>query len=111
MSVWIVVALAVFVLFAAVVTVFVLRRPAPAPPPDLPPMTDEDPDALVARHQMLDERGNELIERRIELDARRGTLGGNSELYADLEELEQRLRSGEISEQEYEAEKIHLLGG
>jgi hypothetical protein len=111
MSAWLVVAFAVFILFAVVVTVFVLRRPAPLPPPDLPPVTDEDPDALVTRHQMLDERGSELIERRIELDARRGTLGGNSQLYAELEELEQRLRSGEISEREYEAEKIHLLGG
>jgi hypothetical protein len=50
------------------------------------------------------------LERRAELDARRGALGGQSEIFDAFEKLEQRLRAGEITEDEFEAEKIHLLG-
>ena len=65
----------------------------------------------VARQKLLEERGSELIERRVELDARRGTLGGDAELLHKLELLEERRRKGEISEEAFEREKTRLLGG
>lgn len=111
MTLWIILVLVVFLLFAGVLTVFVLRRPGEPLPPPLPSAAEEDPEARRTRQRMLDERETELIERRIELDARRGPLGGNNQVYEAFEELEQRLRSGELSEEEFEAEKIRLLGG
>jgi hypothetical protein len=75
------------------------------------PEVEEDQQARHARHQQLDERGAELLQRRVDLDMRRGTLGGNTELYDALEQLESRLRAGDIGEDEYEREKVRLLGG
>lgn len=109
MTPWLVLGIVIFLIFAIVVTLFVVRRPVPAPPPSLPAADSEE--HLATRQELLDERENELMERRIELDARRGTLGGNTAIYDAFETLERRLQSGEISEQEFEAEKIRLLSG
>lgn len=91
--------------------VFALRRqPAVSPPPLVKP-DEEAYAARQAKQRVLDAHGAELLARRVELDARRGTLGGDSVVYSAFEELEQRLRAGEISEQEFETEKVRLLGG
>lgn len=104
----------VFVLFlalAAGLAAIALRR-EPSPPPDFPqPGAADDAEARHAVHQMLDERGTELLRRRVDLDLRRGTLGGNTEVYEAFEALEARLRAGDISEDEFEREKVRLLGG
>lgn len=90
---------------------FALRRQTPIAPPPVVEPAQKDLDALRARQRVLDARGSELLARRVELDARRGTLGGDTTIDAAFVELEQRLRCGEISEDEFEAEKIRLLGG
>jgi hypothetical protein len=61
------------------------------------------------RMQALEDRGTELLERRVELDVRRGALGGQTRIHDAFVELEQRLRAGEISEEEFEREKVQLL--
>jgi hypothetical protein len=71
----------------------------------------EDAAHREARHHAVDELGTELIERRVELDSTRGTLGGDRALLEALDRLEERRRKGEISDDEFEAEKIRLLGG
>lgn len=108
MALWIVIVIVVFLALAVGIAVLSRRRGLPVPPPIVEP--EEDPDVRRARQQELNERGQELLERRVELDARRGTLLGHSDVYAKFEDLEDRLRSGEISEDEFEAEKIRLLG-
>jgi|SRR5579875_3798624 len=59
----------------------------------------------------LEAQEDELIERRIQLDARRGPLAGDADVLARLDELDARRTRGEITEQQYEAEKLRLLGG
>lgn len=99
------------VLVAAFAVVWVLRRrPAPAPPPPpVPPA--EDASAREARHRSIDRRGSELLDRRVELDGRRGTLAGHGEVEDEFDRLEASYRAGEISEEQFEAAKIRLLGG
>jgi uncharacterized membrane protein len=109
--VWIVV-IVLLVLFIAAVSAFVWRQRAPAPPPPLPiSPAQEDIAEREARHQQLEAIGNELLDRRVALDTRRGPLGGDASLNAAFDDLEARLRSGQISEEEFEAEKVRLLGG
>ena len=84
------------------------RRREPAPPPPAPEAR-EDLAAREARHRLVDERGSELIERRVELDARRGTLGSYVDVNEQFTRLEERFKAGQISEDEFEAEKIRLL--
>src|SRR5579884_1581211 len=79
---------------------------------EVAPMISEEPaEDRSAEHRLLDEKGTELIERRVNLDARRGTLGGDANLLEQLDELTVRHNLGEISDDEYEAEKVRLLGG
>jgi hypothetical protein len=85
------------------------RRPVPLPVPEAPPKVD--PAAEAARHKAIDERGSALLERRVDLDARRGTLTGDSAVYDAFDRLEAQFRAGQISEDEFEARKILILGG
>jgi hypothetical protein len=64
-----------------------------------------------AERELAQEIGTELLARRVDLDARRGTLGGDAGLDAEFDRLQQQLRGGEISEEQFEQEKIRLLGG
>jgi hypothetical protein len=100
----------VLILGAALALVF-LYRPRPTPPPIIEAEPDEDPAVREARHRVIDERGSELLGRRVDLDLRRGTLTGDSEVYDALDHLESQFRAGEISEVEFEAGKIRILGG
>ena len=86
------------------------RSPAAAPGADTA-QAGEAAAERDARHQAVDELGTELIGRRVELDSRRGTLGGDRDLLEALDRLEERRRHGEISDEEFEAEKVRLLGG
>lgn len=104
--VWVVVV--VLLALVAGLTFYFVRTPAKPSPVVLPPEV-ESPGEHDARMQALETRGNELLKRRIELEASRGTLGGQSRIYKAFEDLENRLRAGEISEDEFEKEKISLL--
>lgn len=91
--------------------VFLLRRTRGAAPPpvvETPPEVDHDREI---RREAAQRQGTELLERRVELDGRRGPLAGDASIDAAFDRLEERLRAGEISEDEFEAEKIRLLGG
>jgi uncharacterized membrane protein len=106
----VIVVVVLFVLLAMGLAVVALRRAPEAPPVVVAP-PDEDAAERRARFDALDEHGTELLQRRVELDDRRGTLGGNEQIYAEFEELEARLRAGEISEDEFEQGKVRLLSG
>ncbi|HEX6506692.1 MAG TPA: hypothetical protein VF221_03580 [Chloroflexota bacterium] len=109
---WILVAVIVVVLvLAAGVAVIALRRSRTAPPPPIAVEPEEDPAVREARHHAIDEQGSELLERRVELDTRRGTLAGDDEVNDAFDELLKRLRSGEITEEQFEGEKVRLLSG
>ena len=111
MSIWIPIAIAVILVLAAGLAIYLVRSRGPAPPP-LP--VEESPDDLAARRarqQAINTQGTELLQRRIELDSKRGTLGGDWGIDEAFKDLEDRLRSGEIDEAQFEREKIKLLGG
>lgn len=55
--------------------------------------------------------GSQLLARRVELDARRGALGGDAGIEEEFEGLLQKFAAHEISEEQFEREKIRLLGG
>jgi hypothetical protein len=67
--------------------------------------------ARHARQTEVETRGEELLERRVSLDSKRGTLGGDNTLYDALDELQKRRQEGQISEVEFEREKVRLLSG
>jgi hypothetical protein len=69
-----------------------------------------EPDRSAEREQ-AQSVGTELLARRVELDARRGALQGDAGIDAEFDRLVEQLRSGAISEEEFEREKIRLLGG
>ncbi len=109
MTLVIVVVVAVFVLLAIALALYALRRqPAPSPPPIVEP-ADDDLSERRARQAQLDEHGSELLERRVELDGRRGTLMGDTAIEDAFEDLERRRQQGDISDEEFEREKIRLL--
>jgi len=72
---------------------------------------DAETAARAARHAVVEAHGTELIERRVDLDARRGTLGGDTSLDDAFTRLQERLESGDITEEQFEHAKIHLFGG
>jgi hypothetical protein len=84
------------------------RRVSPARSPQ-PIAPVEDEAHRRERQNAAEEIGTELIQRRVALDGRRGPLAGDTLLLDEFERLEQRLHAGEISEDEFEAEKIRLL--
>jgi uncharacterized membrane protein len=55
--------------------------------------------------------GTALLERRVQLDARRGALQGDAGIDREFDRLLDRLRAGEITEEQFEQEKRRLLGG
>lgn len=98
-------------LLAGVLAAVVLLQPPVAPePPGPKPAPVEDAD-LADRRRAAEQIGTQLLERRVELDGRRGPLQGHDELDLQFTRLEEQLRSGSISDEEFEAEKIRLLGG
>lgn len=103
--------LIVVVILGLVLALVVFRRQRLTPPPPAQTAPQESLAAREARHQVIEQRGSELLERRVELDARRGTLTGDSSIDAALDRLEHRFRAGEISEDQFEAQKIQILGG
>lgn len=100
----------VFLVLAGALAAVALRRQKP-PPRMQAAGPEEDEASTLARHELLEQRGTELLHRRVDLDGRRGTLGGNTELYEAFERLEAELRAGTISESNFEQEKVRLLGG
>ena len=96
---------------AVVVIAVILALPQPVAVPE--PVSQMPPDEAERgqRRRAAEELGDQLLARRIALDARRGTLDGNSAIDEALTSLEARLRDGDISEDEFEAEKVRLLGG
>lgn len=111
MSTFIIAALAIAVIIlAALAAVVYMRRdseetPAPAPAPG--PSADE----VGRRRREAVDRGDVLLDRRVQLDSRRGTLGGNAALDDALQALADRHQRGEISDEQFEMEKTRLLGG
>lgn len=89
----------------------VARRRRRVPAPAVEPMPAENGAEREARHEFIEQRGTELLERRVDLDARRGTLTGDSGVNDAFDRLERRFRAGEISEDEFEEGKIRILGG
>jgi hypothetical protein len=108
MTIWLILIIIALVALAAGLAVYALRHEAP-PPPEVPGA--EGGAARDQQHDLLEARGQELLERRIELDGIRGPLMGNTAVFEAFVALEERLRSGEIDEEEFEREKIRLLGG
>jgi len=112
MSEILIIAVAVCIVIGAVLGLVYLRRDSrtsPLPPPTT--VRQEDDDARLSRRRVVDRRGSELIARRVLLEDRQDTLGGDADLSDALDRLERRRRGGEITEQEFEAEKVRLLSG
>lgn len=105
----ILIAAAALVLLVAILLPAVLslrRRPSPQIPPESPaPQREADEEA----HRAIDRQGTALIERRVDLDARRGSLGSYPDVNDAFTRLEARRKAGEITDEEFEAEKIRLL--
>jgi hypothetical protein len=101
----------IVLILGAVSALALLRRLRPTFPPAIEVEPDEDPAVREARHRVIEERGSELLERRADLDTRRGTLAGDDDVNDAFDQLEAQFRAGEISEYEFEAGKIRILGG
>lgn len=99
------------VLLGAGIGLILLRRARSVPTTAVEETRRVDPLADAARHRRIEEQGSELLERRVDLDARRGTLAGDSGVYEAFDRLEAEFRAGIISEGEFEAGKIRILGG
>ena len=111
MSILLLVVLAI-VLASGVGIAVVLRKRARTPTATVVPTEPaEDQSVREARHRAVDKLGSELLDRRVELDGRRGTLTGDAEVYAAFDDLERQFLAGTISEDEFEAAKIRILGG
>ncbi len=110
--VWVILVIIIFLILVGIAGYYALRRQqGTVPEPVIQTAEQEDLEARRARQAALEPIETELLQRRIELDAKRGPLAGDSAVYDAFVELEQRLRSGAISEEEFEAEKVRLLGG
>jgi hypothetical protein len=107
---WIAILLTALVVITVVTAaLYYFRAPADTVVEEVPrqsPVAD-----WSAARQAAEERGTELLDRRIALDDRRGPLQGNAWIDDAMAALEQRRDRGEISESEFESEKIKLLGG
>lgn len=110
MPLWVVVIVAV-VLVAVVALFFYARRSRPLEPPGMPIAIPSGGLEQQARRQALQVHGNELLERRVDLESRRGTLTGDDQVFDALVAVQDRFQRGEITEDEYEAEKVRLLSG
>jgi len=110
--VWILVLVLLIVLLVAFVPVMMVLLGA-APPVDDVETEDveEEPAERRSRQAVLEPIENALLQRRVDLDATRGMLGGDNDLLDALDELERRRMAGGMSEEDFEAEKVRLLGG
>jgi hypothetical protein len=99
------------IILGMAVALVVFRRRRVALPVPVETEPQDDSATRAARHQVVEQRGAELLERRVDLDSRRGTLTGDSAIYDAFDRLEHKYRAGEISEDEFEAGKIEILGG
>lgn len=109
MIVLLVAAVLIVILAAGVLAVAMYRRPAP---PAQPPTSSRPPAPdLAAEREQAETVGAELLSRRVQLDARRGALQGDATIDEEFDRLLEQLNSGEISEEQFEREKIRLLGG
>jgi uncharacterized membrane protein len=107
---WLILLVVLLVLFAVATASIVLRRRPPAPP-DLSARSEAIEEVRRERQRAAEALGTELLDRRVQLDARRGPLAGYSQIDEEFRALEQRLQAGEITEEEFEREKSRLLGG
>ncbi len=111
LGILILVVVLVVLVVAGALTLILLRRTRTASLPVVETEPENNGAAREALHRVIEERGTELLDRRVDLDARRGTLAGDSQVYDAFDRLQAQFRSGDISEEEYEAGKICLLGG
>jgi len=110
--VWILVLVFLIVLLVAFVPVMMVLLGAAPPVDDIAAEDlEEEPAERRSRQAAREPIENALLQRRVDLDARRGMLGGDSDLLEALDELERRRVAGEMSEAAFEAEKVRLLGG
>lgn len=106
---WVYLLLALILLLLAGLVILALRpRAAPSPPAVAPSI---EVSSREEARQLADQRGKELLERRALLDARRGALFGMTGVDEAFTQLEERLARGEMTPEEFELEKIRLLGG
>jgi uncharacterized membrane protein len=108
MTAVIVAVILILIVIAIAASVMMVRRPAATPPPEPHP---PPPANYAAEREQAESIGADLLSRRVQLDARRGALGGDAGIDAEFDRLQEKLHSGEISEAQFEQEKIRLLGG
>jgi hypothetical protein len=99
------------VVIASALWLFVFRHRSDVSSAPAEARTSEEDREQEARREATSQRGTELLERRVSLDARRGALGGNEDLLSSLDDLERRYTEGQLSEAAYEQEKTRLLEG
>ncbi len=102
------------VLVVVIVTAVVrmtITRPTRPTDEQTTPLGDAETSERAARHAVVEAHGTELIERRVDLDTRRGTLGGDTSLDDAFTRLQERLERRDITEEQFERAKIHLFGG
>lgn len=104
------VAIILIVVVIAVAVTVVMPEAAPALP-EPPALERPPPPDHTAEREQAESIGTELLSRRVQLDARRGALQGDTAIEGEFDRLLQKLQSGEISEEQFEREKIRLLGG
>lgn len=108
---WIAGLVVIFLLIAGGGTLLLSRRLEREVAPAKLDSEDEDSLPRHVRESQLQAHGTELLTRRIALDGRRGTLGGDDRVYDAFERLLHRRNAAEISEEEFETEKVRLLEG
>jgi len=110
--VWILVLVLLLLLLVAFVPIMMVLLGAATPVDDIDTEEpEEEPADRRSRQAALEPIENALLQRRVDLDARRGTLDGDSDLLETLDELERCRAAGGMSEADFEAEKMRLLGG
>ncbi len=110
--VWILVLVLLVLLLVAFVPVMMVLLAAAPPVDDIETgEPEEEPAERRSRQAALEPIENALLQRRVDLDSRRGMLGGDNDLLEALDELERRRAAGGMSEADFEAEKVRLLGG
>lgn len=100
--------LLILVVLAVLLAVAHTRQPSPPVPP-APPRAPPPPYSLL--QEQSEARGSELLVRRSELEERRGALSGLTDVDEALQSLEERLARGEITPEDFERDKVRLLGG
>jgi len=104
-------AIVLVVVIVAAVVRMTIARPRLETEEETTQLGDAETSAREARHAVVEAHGTELIERRVDLDARRGTLGGDTSLDDAFTRLQERFERGDITEEQFEHAKIRLFGG